>query len=494
MSRKRPSPVALVQSYFNEGMGAESTELLAKVTTPVSREKEASPPPDINSEQFTGKLSDGLICDRHTVSVTDGHTAEQLNGPTAKPANTHTVAPLNGQTVGRLTPRTLEPLHTNTVVPPNSRTLDQSHSLSVEETDRLSVNTYDQQTVEHPTSVTVEQQTPQTVNYQTIPLDVLTLSYNQAAVLDYLISSNGITSYRTISESTKIGIPSVRDAISRLIRRGFLAEPVTIRSATFQGFSYVLNDSMTQHFVTLGGLEQRNYQTVTHHTGRIAAKTDPQTLRPSHGKTPYSSSLIKELTTTKDNQTDKPSDGQTASMADPPVNPDIRQSDIKPSDIFILSGPVGIYWEGLGLQESQAKKWCEQFEIEPAQMKQQLEWARFDLVVNDKLADVRKDAISWFFGCLRQTGGCYNRPANYKSPAEIRAEEMEKAAQELAEARNRQSAAEKELAFQKILSNQDSAEYQRLLSMVNQFAKEMGGKALEAALREAYASGTQKNS
>ena len=93
--------------------------------------------------------------------------------------------------------------------------------------------------------------------------------------------------------------------------------------------------------------------------------------------------------------------------------------------------------------------------------------------------------MNWFYKVMQRTG-LYPKPTNYKSLAEIRAEQMEQAAREAADARERQATAERELAFQKILSEPDGSAYQSLLAKVNDFAKEMGGKALEAAMREEF--------
>ena len=411
---------------------------------------------------------------------------------------------------------TVTPLDRQTVMPSHGKTVTQSDGGTVKQLDgqtarQLNADTVKQSTpetgtqVSYQTTKTVEvepQQHYQTVSYQTIPLDVLTLPYNQAVILEYLIGAGGITNARAISDATHIGIPSVRDAIARLIRRGFMPNPVTIKNAAFQGFSYILNQSMVAHFQAAGGLEQRSY---TQASNRLIA--DRQTVSESNGvtvgqphrQTAISSSNKTELTTTPGTQTVSLSDDQTVTPSTiapsdrqaitPPHSQTIRQSDSTPSDAqinFILTGPTGMYWEGEGLQERQAKTWCDQFEIEPIQMKQQLEWARFDLVANNKATEVKKDTISWFFGALRQTGGCYPKPSNYKSPAEIRAEQMEQAVRETVEARQRQTAAEQEMVFQRIISDQNCAEYQSLFGQVSDFAREIGGKALETALREAF--------
>lgn len=88
-----------------------------------------------------------------------------------------------------------------------------------------------------------------------------------------------------------------------------------------------------------------------------------------------------------------------------------------------------------------------------------------------------------------QRSGVYPKPNGYKSFVEIRAEMMEEAAREAATARERQYKAEGDLAFQKILDNPDSSEYQALYAQVSELSREMGGRMLGLGLREAFDKG-----
>jgi len=316
---------------------------------------------------------------------------------------------------------------------------------------------------------------------QTIPQDIISMSYNQAAVFDYLIKNDGVTNMRAISGATSIGIPSVKDAMSRLVRRGFMHNPVTIRSANFQGFSYILNQSAVGHFKAIGGLEQRNLLPLSHR--RISdrqtdKKTDikPLSIRPSdsqplNGGIAHSSSSFKIITTT---------------TTEDPLTVGYEDKSPKTAEGFVLVGPIEAYWGEEGLQEAQAQKWCSQFEVEPDQMRQQLEWARFDLEVNDRRSEVKKDVISWFFGHLRKTGGCFPRPGNYKSPTELRAEALEIELAKETEAKERLTAAEMERDFRQILSDPEGERYKALLMQINEFARTMEGEALESCLREEF--------
>jgi hypothetical protein len=145
-----------------------------------------------------------------------------------------------------------------------------------------------------------------------------------------------------------------------------------------------------------------------------------------------------------------------------------------------------VYWQDIGLQERQALKWCEDFEVRPADMRQQLAWARWDLVQNGKEADLTKDAISWFFGCLRKTAGCYTRPENYQSPAELRAGHLKIQQEKEAQAKSALMSAEAEKDFQKLFADPQSGDYVELHKQVSEFAKEQGRFYVELEMKHLF--------
>lgn len=410
---------------------------------------------------------------------------------------TPTITPSDSSTL--IQSDNITPYDSQTVRLSDSRTVIQSNPQTVIRSNSRTVEPSDTHTVRHPDSQTVKQATPQTVSqyqtsYQTpsgyVPLEVLNLSYNQACVLEFLIQNNsGVTNYRTISDITHVGMPSTREAVSRLIIKGFMLKPVTVKSAAFQGFSYVLNKVLCDHFLNAGGLSQsvyKEHQTVP----QTVSQSDGMTVKLSDCRTVHSSSeSLEDLkpTTTSNPQAVSPSDSLTVRPSNPQA---LRPSDsntITPSDSsFVLTGAVGAYWHEEGASEGQAQKWCQDFEIDPGQMRQQLEWARFDLENNNRREEVKKDPVSWFFGHLRKTGGAFPRPVNYKSPAEFRAEVMEQELAREKEARARVSAAETEQRFQQLMADPESVQFQALYSLVNGFAKEQGGIALEIAMRELF--------
>ena len=306
------------------------------------------------------------------------------------------------------------------------------------------------------------------------------LPYNQVMVLRYLINAPGRTSMKAISIGTGVKVPSTKDAVSRLVRRGFLANPSTIRTAEFQGFAYVLNRHMVDRFLEGDGLSDRDISNRSTYDPSTVEYTTVQPLdispldsQRSDRQIVHSSSsfLESKLTTT----TGYPTVGQ--SDMQPPE---------QPPNLFVLIGAVAAYWEEEGLSEAQARKWCLDFEVEPPTMRQQLAWAQFDLETNSRRAEVKKDTISWFFGHLRKTGGAFPRPVNYKSPAELRAEAMEADLEQERAAKERIRNAEAEKRFQGILADPEGADYQKLYAQVNAFSKEAGGDALVHALRDAF--------
>jgi len=317
-------------------------------------------------------------------------------------------------------------------------------------------------------------------DYQIIPLDVLTLSNLQAQILEFLINKilDGPTCYAEITRCTNIKLNSVRDAISRLIKKGFMQKPVTIRTATFQGFSYVLNKSLCDHFISLGGLSyyQSRYQTNNPATIITNRPSDSDTVGQSYSHTPHSSSsYINSLTTTLE-----------------PPDHDVKLSV---NGNFVLCGPEMSYWVDVGLQERQVQKWCSDFDVSVTDLRQQLSWARWDLVVNGKEKEIKKSVISWVFGIFSKTACCYPRPENYQTPMEVRAAQMKIQQEKEEQARQQIKNIEMEEAFQKMLADPDGEQYQKVwssLSKIEQgYAK--GGAAFEPVMKAKFKDMLQKN-
>jgi len=300
----------------------------------------------------------------------------------------------------------------------------------------------------------------------------------QGRVLLYLITAGGRTKRKSISMDTGVNIATVKYSLRVFVKDGFISPTTLDVNHTMRGFTYALNPHLCNEYASrILGLD---FVPISHPANQPAKyqahkpvhyPDDWPVLKPAHEPahypvhepdSPFSSSSLDDKTTT---------------------------TKTGPGNENFLTGAIGAYWEEEGLSESQASKWCQQFEVEPAVMKLQLEWARFDLENNGRRTDVKKDAVSWFFGHLRTTGGSFPRPVNYRSPAELRAEAIEQDLAREKDARERLVAAEIEQAFQRILTDPDGQEYKALLNQTNEFAKDIGGLALETILREIFVKG-----
>jgi elongation factor P hydroxylase len=296
----------------------------------------------------------------------------------------------------------------------------------------------------------------------------------QGRVLLYLITAGGRTKRESISRDTGVNIATVKYSLRVFVKDGFISSTALDVNHTMRGFTYALNPHLCNEYASriLGSefvpifhpanqpaSHQARYPAHYPVNGPIFNPDNEPVHYPANKPVhPFSSSSLYEKTTTKTG----------------------------PGNENILTGAIGAFWEEEGLSESQASKWCQQFEVEPTVMKLQLEWARFDLENNGRRIDVKKDAVSWFFGHLRTTGGSFPRPVNYRSPAELRAEAVEKDLAREKDARERLVTAEIEQAFQRILADPEGQEYKALLNQTNEFAKDIGGQALDAILREIF--------
>ena len=144
------------------------------------------------------------------------------------------------------------------------------------------------------------------------------------------------------------------------------------------------------------------------------------------------------------------------------------------------------YWKGKGLTSRQVEKWAEEFSMDVELVLQSLKHCRYEMVVLNLEEEKNiENAMNWFYKVM-QRSGFYARPKEYKSMAEIRAEEMERTARDMVEARERQAAAEFELEFQRILDDPGSDEYQQLFDQLSDFEKQLKGKVFEMGLKRVF--------
>lgn len=265
---------------------------------------------------------------------------------------------------------------------------------------------------------------------------------------------------------TGIAYGTARAGIDVLIREGYVTYKARHNGHSFRGFEYAMNN----HLCSL-------------YAARVRGEQAEQS-----GRQPFWQSSNQA-----NNQALKQPLGQSSNQALAVVSSYLN--DLKTTTTEngtnddLLKDPELGYWREKGVNNRQINAWSEEFQMPVDQVLQSLRYCRYEMVVLNLEEEKQiSNPMNWFYKVM-QRSGLYPKPTGYKSLAEIRAEQMEQAARDAAEARERQVAAEHELAFQRLMSDPDSNEYRHLLASVDEFAKEVGGKVLETALREAFRGG-----
>lgn len=300
---------------------------------------------------------------------------------------------------------------------------------------------------------------------------------HQGAVLLYLIEAGGKSNRLHIVEDTCVPFGTVQRTVAILAKHGYITNIERYYNHKERGFTYAINRQKCSEFY-----ERLRNNTGTLKTIRTNISTGIETgahvgsdggIQTEHYKAiptglhpdqaiPFSSSSREKLTTSAQSSKTEP---------------------------VILSGPEMMYWREQHLQEKQVLIWCADFDVGPVEMRQQLAWARWDLVVNNKETDV-KDPINWFFGVLRKTAGCYPPARGYQTPTEIRAARLREQIATEERARVELATLEAESRFQAVLAEPEGETYQRLIAELPEVMSGMKGKALVSALRERFFAGT----
>src|ERR1039457_1198772 len=199
----RPSLADSLRASLNKGVHVDTAEKIARGLPPILDEPETLPPISIAPVSIQEPVVAPVIVQNLITKPSDRLVVTPLDGNTVTPFDRNTVRQSNRITV--------EPLHGITVTPSNADTETLSNTQTVSPS--------------HRQTVSYTQTRPQTASHF-IPRDVLNLAYNQACVLECLIgNATGITNARAIADQTQVSIHSVREAVQRLIAKGFMAKP-----------------------------------------------------------------------------------------------------------------------------------------------------------------------------------------------------------------------------------------------------------------------------
>jgi hypothetical protein len=150
----------------------------------------------------------------------------------------------------------------------------------------------------------------------------------------------------------------------------------------------------------------------------------------------------------------------------------------KAQDILDTHAEFG-YWREQGLVSQQIHQWHDEFGVKYEALQLSLRWCAFDMVYNNVETEKNiKSPINWFYSILKNGGGLYPKPKNYKTADERMAEMLEERAKEKAEiaerlrvARIREAYLDHEIAFEKMMADPESELYKKCFSMIDDYSK-----------------------
>ena len=287
---------------------------------------------------------------------------------------------------------------------------------------------------------------------------ILSLAKSAGIILIYLARYKSPHKRKFIADATGIPTNTVKDVVKTLRLAGFITCENYV-AGNFRGFTCTISEHLYSEFIKRRWKEFSGYiQGSPLHPDRHPLGS-PLQYPLASPVTPSFSSSFKDIKTTTSFEQDK---------------------------VQILTGPEMAYWLEQGLKDRQVMKWCEEFNIDPLEIRQQLAWSRWDLVNNGKEAEVKKDAITWFYGVLKRSAGCYPLPKDYQTPLQVRARMLKNQLEAENQARAELATLEAEARIQAVLADPGGEEYQRLLASIPEMMRDMQGKTLESVLRERF--------
>ena len=438
----RPSLADSLKASLSKGVHVDTAERIQRGLQPVADDPAPSPPLAI-VEPIQAEVP--VI---QPAPASSNQADKQADKQASIIANSQTIK----QTKKQADKQSIQQLSQQSDKQPDRQTINQAVEQSNEQSPK--------QTVEQATKQTIRPVQPQSGRQIWLPLNE-----NQGRLLLFLYEKGGgLTNMDIVVAETGIAYGTARAGIDVLIREGYVTYKARHNGHSFRGFEYAMNN----HLCSL-------------YAARVRGEQTEQPVRQS----------FQQSNNQANNQTMKQPLGQSSNQAVTVVSSyltDLKSttnSDTAEIDDLLRDPELG-YWREKGVSARQITLWSEEFQMPVDQVIQSLKYCRYEMVVLN-LEEEKQIAKpeNWFYRVI-QKSGVYPKPANYKSLAEIRVEQMEQAVREAADLRSRQAVAEQEMAFQRILADPEGAAYQALHSKVSDFAREMGGKALETALREAF--------
>ena len=278
------------------------------------------------------------------------------------------------------------------------------------------------------------------------------MTKNQKIVLQFLMDiPERITKLTDISNTTQIPYESVRKAISKLVKTGFILDKKKYQNGNFQGLKYTLDENLCSNFAG---------HSIGHSIGQTTGHSEGQTIGHSIGRTLHrtdqnlnslssSSLLLKNKTTSK------------------------------ATEILETEMELG-YWRQKNLSPKQFLSWLKLFNDDIDLLIESLSYCAFAMVdLNEEKEKPVRNVFSWFFKIVEKTGS-YPKPKGYKSCRQKLIENKERILKEKKEEIERleklnkeESKLNQELEYQKMLQNKEGEDYKCCFNRLNDFTKKL---------------------
>jgi hypothetical protein len=451
----RPSLADSLKASLSKGVHVDTAERIQRGLQPVA--DDTAPSPALAVVEPIHVVAQPSIQPAPTPSnQSDNQTIEQTN----KQADKQTDTQASTRTSNQAIKQTGEQTEKQSIQQPSQQTGKQSDNQASSQAARQPIDQSQGQAVDQTIKQAIKPVPPQSGRQIWLPLNE-----NQGRLLLFLYEKGGgLTNMEIVVAETGIAYGTARAGIDVLIREGYVTYKARHNGHSFRGFEYAMNNHLCSLYAARVRGEQTE-QSSNQSLQRSDRQSNNQAMKRALGQSSNQTSAVVSSYLT---------DLKSTTNSDATVSEDL------------LRDPELGYWRDKGVNARQITLWSEEFQMPVDQVIQSLKYCRYEMVVLNLEEEKQiSNPMNWFYKIM-QRSGVYPKPANYKSLAEIRAEQMEQAARDLAEARERQVAAEHELAFQKIMENPAGEEYQALLQQVSDFAREIGGKALETAMKEAF--------
>lgn len=254
-----------------------------------------------------------------------------------------------------------------------NQTVSQAIKQSDSQSDKQSVGQTDSLTVEHSDNLSANQSNRQSDRQSVLDW----MSTQQKKIFDFLVSNDSrITRLKDIERATSVPYGTIRGSIKALVREKLISNPERYRKGMFQGFSYVVNESLKNKFEQLKPVDCL-----------IDSLSDSLSLRQSDRQSNEHPSYKKE-----------------------------RKMFLNNLSFYVEKSE---FWKQQGLSLQKCQSWIDEFPFcDSGMLIQQLQYAEF----MDKVTTA-DNPISYFYRTLKNGG--FTRPAGFEFPEE-RAERLQK--------------------------------------------------------------------